>query len=156
MNIKKLKFSCGHGARWAVVLFSGAVLSLPSAWATPPESLTLEYDSAAEVLTLAGSHPTQDRLEHFIRRAVVVRNQDEAKKFYVTRQDSASGFKFKVPFKAEPGDQLQVEVFCSQGGSKSAVLLIPQAVPQAEPKEFTAEDLKAIKDRDHQSIPVIP
>lgn len=156
MNYRTINFSVGRRLWIASLFFLGIVLSSLRVWATPPESLMLEYDRAAEVLTISGSHPTQDRLEHFIRRAVVVRNQDEAKKFYVTRQDSASGFKFKVPFKAEPGDQLQVEVFCSQGGSKSAVLMIPKIVQEAEPKEFTAEDLKAIKDRDHQSIPVIP
>lgn len=137
-------------------LFYGVAMCSPWAWSTPPDSLEVEYDLNAGVLVISGSHPTQDRLEHFIRRAVVVRNGDEPQKFYVTRQDSASGFKFSFPFKAEGGDQLQVEVFCSQGGSNTAAFQIPNAEPEAKPAEFTAEDIKAIKDRDHQAIPVIP
>ncbi len=156
MNLRRSNFYILNGACFSALILSAMMICSLPAWATPPESLMLEYDPAAGVLTISGSHPTQDRLEHFIRRAVVIRNQDEAKKFYVTRQDSASGFKFSVPFKAEPGDQLQVEVFCSQGGSKSAALLVPKPAQEAEPKEFTVEDLKALKDRDHPSIPVIP
>lgn len=156
MNVRKLDLRFDYVVMIAVFFLMGAVLYSPLAIATPPESLALEYDHTAEVLLISGSHPTQDRIEHFIRRAVVFRNQDEAKKFYVTRQDSASVYKFSVPFKAEGGDQLKVEVHCSQGGSQTASLVIPKAVQETEAKQLTADDLKSIKDRDHQSIPVIP
>lgn len=156
MNVESIRSKVGHNIRFIIFLFLSVAICSPRAWSTPPESLVVEYDLSTGALVIYGSHPTQDRLEHFIRRAVVVRNDDEPQKFYVTRQDSANGFKFNFPFKAEGGDQLQVEVFCSQGGSKTAAIQIPKAEPEAEPAELTAEDIKAIKDRDHQSIPVIP
>lgn len=125
-------------------------------FATPPESLELSYNKDSGILTAQGPHPTQDRFEHYIRRVVVTRNQDEPQKFYVTRQDSASQFKFDVPFKAEPGDKLHVEVFCSQGGTKAADLDIPKTVQKSQEPSMPAEQLKAMKDKEHQTLPIIP
>jgi hypothetical protein len=125
--------------------------------ATPPESLDISYSKELGILIVQGPHPTQDRFEHFIRRLIVTRNQDEPQKFYVTRQDSAGGFKIEVPFKAEPGDSLRIEVFCSQGGTKSADFALPKVVvPPQEPVLTPEEQRKILKDKEHETIPIIP
>src|SRR5262245_55130102 len=98
-----------------IFFVSMAVMIANGAWATPPESVDVSYNKDTGVLTVQGPHPTQDRHEHYIRRLVVTRNHDEPQKFYATRQDAANAFKMEVPFKAEPGDKIHVEVFCSQG-----------------------------------------
>lgn len=125
-------------------------------WATPPESLELSYNQSAGILTVSGRHPTQDRFEHFIRRVIITRNQDEPQKFYLTRQDSASEFKIAVPVNSEPGDTIRIAVYCSQGGTKSAEIQIPKIVQKVIKAETSAKDLKAIKDKDHQTSPIIP
>lgn len=122
-------------------------------FATPPETLDIQYSLDAQTLTLSGRHPTQHRLEHFIRRMIVTRNQEEPQKFYLTRQDSASEFKTTVPLKLEPGDMIKIETLCSQGGGKSAEFQVPEIVVQ---ENVPAEDLKTIKDNAHQNMPIIP
>ena len=124
--------------------------------ATSPESLELKYDQLVGTLSAQGHHPTQDRFEHYIRRLIVVRNQEEPMKFFVTRQDSVSEFKITVPLKLEPGDKIHVDVYCSQGGMKAADLEIPKIVQKVQPTEITAKALKAIKDKDHQNSMIIP
>ena len=125
-------------------------------FATPPETLEIQYNPDKQSLTLSGRHPTQDRLEHFIRRIQVTRNQDEPETFYLTRQDSLKEFKVKIPIKIEPGDRIKAEVFCSQGGTKSIEFQAPQIAVQKSSSANPAEDLKAIKDKDHQNMPIIP
>ena len=139
-----------------VFLTFGLFLIPLVALATPPESLELSYDQVAGTMSAQGHHPTQDRFEHYIRRVIVVRNQEEPKKFYVTRQDSVSEFKITVPVKIEPGDKFHVEVYCSQGGMKAVDLEIPKIVQKIQPHQTTAEELKALKDKDHQNLPIIP
>ena len=142
-------------SRVAIISCSVLLMSI-KVWATPPENVELAYDMGKGILTISGKHPTQDRLEHFIRRAVVVINQNEPKGFYTTRQNSANGYEFLVPVQAEAGDKIHVEVYCSQGGSKSVDLDVPRAVSESKPVVMTADDVKALKDQDHQNIPVIP
>lgn len=140
-----------------VIVLGLAIMISNGAWATPPESLEVSYNKDLGVLTVQGAHPTQDRLVHFIRRLIVTRNHDEPQKFYATRQDSMSSFKIEVPVKAEPGDSLHIEVFCSQGGTKSADFVLPK--PAAQPQEpvlSPEEQLKAMKDNGHETLPIIP
>lgn len=126
------------------------------AWATPPESLDVSYNQEKGLITVSGRHPTQDRLEHFIRRVRVTINQDEPQTTYLTRQESASEFQATVAVKGNPGDMIKVEVFCSQGGSKDFTLQVPKvAVIQSAPVNH-AQQLKELKDKDHEALPIVP
>lgn len=144
------------GRKIIALLFLGILMAPSFSWSTPPESLELSYNQSAGTLTMSGRHPTQDRFEHFIRRVVITRNQDEPQKFYLTRQDSVSEFKVTVPVKLEPGDTIRIAVYCSQGGTKSAEIQIPKIVQKVIKSEISAEELKAIKDKDHQTLPIVP
>lgn len=141
------------------ILLVGMIMTLiPSiAWATPPESLDVQYNSEKKLLTVSGRHPTQDRLEHFIRRFRVTVNQDEPHTTYLTRQNSASEFQADIPLDAKPGDAIKVEVFCNQGGGKESVLHVPPqaALNEVKPVDH-AQQLKDLKDKDHETVPVVP
>ena len=128
------------------------VLIPAAAFATPPGDLNLSFDVDKGQITVQGPHPTQEMTEHFIRRVVVVKNDEPARTFYYPRQTSASEFKYTIELSIVPGDNIHVEVHCNQGGSKAGDLVIPEASTQdAEPM-----DLKSIKDRDHETMQVIP
>ena len=144
------------GRKIITLLFLGILTAPLFSWATPPESLEVSYNQSAGTLTVSGHHPTQDRFEHFIRIVTIIRNQDEPQKFYLTRQDSASEFKVTVPVKSEPGDTIRITVNCSQGGAKSAEIQILKIVQKVIKPEISAQELKAIKDKDHQNLPIIP
>lgn len=140
--------------QWAVIMMMGFHPSGVSA--TPPDSVDIQYNQDNQTMTLTGRHVTQDRLEHFIRRINVTINQQEPQKFYLTRQDSNSEFKKTIPVKLEPGDMVKIDVFCSKGGTRTAEFQVPR-VTQGEVKDKTGvEDLKAVKDNDHQNMPIIP
>lgn len=123
-----------------------------TAGSTPPGDLILSYDLINMGLTAQGPHPTQDLTEHFIRRMEVVINGQEKRVFYFPRQSSASEFKETVPVELKPGDNIHVAVFCSQGGSKEADLKIAEA----QPIQIVPIDLKTIRDKDHETMPMIP
>lgn len=117
------------------------------AFATPPAGLALSYDLDAGTMTAQGSHPTQDRFKHYIRRMVVAQEKQEPQTFYFTRQDSANEFKQTVPMKLKAGDRAHVQVYCSQGGSSEADLVIP---------DEQKTDINVIKAQDHRNSQVIP
>jgi hypothetical protein len=132
--------------KYIVICLCGLFLCV-QAFATPPTDLSLSYDLDAGTITAQGHHPTQDRFKHYIRRMVVTQEGQEPKTFYFTRQDSASEFKQIVSVKLKAGDKAHVQVYCSQGGSSEADLVVP-----AEQKT----DLNAIKARDHKNSLIMP
>lgn len=137
----------------SMMLLAMMLLTCPLSFATPPGDLTLSYDLDAGMLPVQGPHPTQDRFKHYIRRMVVKQNQQEPQTFYFTRQDSASEFKQTVPLKMKAADKIHIQVYCSQGGSKEADLVIPE---EKKEEGMKALDLKALKDQDHKNSQVIP
>ena len=139
-----------------LVILLGIFIPPPFVLATPPDSLVIAYNQDSQKLTVSGHHVTQDRLEHFIRRVIVTRNQDEPQKFYLTRQDSMSEFKTTIPIKLEPGDKVKIDVFCSQGGTKSTEYQLPKVIASEVKEKAKPQDLKAVKDNDHQNMPIIP
>lgn len=138
----------------ALVVF--IFISSPLSWATPPQTLDLSYNPSAGMLKVSGNHPTQDRLEHFIRRVVITRQYNEPETFYLTRQNSANEFEITVPVKFQPGETVRIDVYCSQGGTKSAELQVPKIVQNTKALEVSPEDLKALKDQEHKNSPIIP
>ncbi|MBL8013777.1 MAG: hypothetical protein JNN05_08020 [Candidatus Omnitrophica bacterium] len=141
-----------------IILMTVVTAWMPGAvWATPPESLDVSYDQEKKVILVSGRHPTQDRLEHYIRRFRVTFGEKEPQTTYLTRQNSASEFQAAIPVVAKPGDTIRVEVFCNQGGSKESVLQIANKPTLKDGEaEDHAKQLKDLKDKDHQTLPIIP
>ena len=135
------------------ILFFVMLLVCPVSFATPPFDLTLTYDLLNGTLTAQGHHPTQDRFEHYIRRMEVTINDGEAQEFYFTRQDSVSEFKQTVSVQTKPSDQIHIKVYCSQGGTREAELVIPAAKKDAS---GSTTDLKERRDQEHKNLQIVP
>lgn len=108
------------------------LFSFSSAWATPPTTLDLTYDPTAGVLQVEAKHISDHLDKHYLRRLVIDRNGAKDKEIAYTRQKYPSKFIEDIPFIAKPGETIAVEVFCSQGGSKRAELIIDSTTPSAQ------------------------
>ena len=93
--------------------------------ATPPSSLTITYDYQTRMLHVSVSHQSDKLEKNFIRRIVVYRNGEEDESFYFPRQKVVSGLEEDIPYEAEPGDKIEAEVFCNQGGTAKAETEVP-------------------------------
>jgi hypothetical protein len=114
-----------------LVFFAPALAS-----ATPPLNTVIKYDAATETLHVEASHPSDKLDKHFIRR-MHVDIAGKAEDFTFTRQRLAAGFQEDVKVKANPGDHIEVKLFCSQGGTVVGSLDIPpeEAPPEPAPQE---------------------
>ena len=100
-----------------------------TASATPPSDMSLTYDIEKSVLRVFAKHPSQRLERHYLRRLVIYKNDAAAKTVTFARQKLAAGLEEDIEFKAEPGDTINVEAFCSQGGSGKAQIEIPRPSP---------------------------
>ena len=94
------------------------------AFAHPPKSVVLSYDSGAKILSIEIEHRTYDFTEHFIHRIVVQKNDEEPFVLRYNRQDSSSIFTKEVELDAERGDTIQVKAYCNEGGTRTETLVI--------------------------------
>ncbi len=137
--------------RTAITVILG-VLICAVAQATPPGDLNVSYDLEKGTLTVQGAHPSEDVNDHYVRRLEVSVNNGEVKKYYFHRQSSAPEFNETVPLALKPKDEVLLKVYCSNGGTQQAEMHIPEEEGAQEEKI----DLKALKDRDHKNVQVIP
>ena len=109
---------------------SGAV-----AFATPPSQIELSYDALKGNLHIEAEHPS-DRLDrHYLRRMVIYKNDVQDQELFYPRQTYAAKFVADTALKADPGDRIAVELFCSQGGVGRQEITVPPAVPGADIKD---------------------
>jgi hypothetical protein len=87
--------------------------------ATPPTGLEIGYSVDSHTLFINADHPT-DRDRHYIHEVIVTRNSQDKQYFYFSHQARADKFIVELDYTALPGDHLDVELYCSQGGSEKA------------------------------------
>ncbi len=107
-----------------IVLGLGALLGVPRAQAHPPVRVTLRYDAEKQVLSIDVLHPARHRHRHYIRRYEIRVNGESRKTVTRKFQKAPARFVEQVPLEAVEGDEIRVEAFCSQGGSKEARLVV--------------------------------
>ena len=95
------------------------------AGATPPD-VALNYDPGTQILKIEVSHVTNNVREHYIRRLVVYKYNQEVDSMIFPRQETPTGFTRDVPLAAQPGDLIYVEAFCKEGGTKKAEIFIAE------------------------------
>jgi len=106
----------------SILLF---VFSSAQAFATPPQSVKLEYDDEAGILHVNIEHTSRDLNNHYIRKIVLTKNAESPQEyFYNTRQPVAFKFVIDIPFMAKNGDEVTVAVYSTGGGMKEATLSI--------------------------------
>ncbi len=102
---------------WTTVVLVG----LPGLVAAhPPQSMDLEYDFVEKVVHIDLSHVVRNGNDHFIKTAIVTKNDEEPIKSFYRKQSSPKTFTINVPLEAEGGDSIHVKVICSDGGTKKA------------------------------------
>lgn len=103
-----------------------AAITLGNAYASPPSDITLDYDAANESLHVTAQHPTDRQNRYFLRRIVIYKNGAEETAANFGFQRLAWGIDEQLPLKAQPGDRIKAEIFCSQGGSGEAEMTVPE------------------------------
>jgi len=98
---------------------------LSKAGATPPD-VTLNYDPGTQILKIDVVHVSNNVREHYIRRLVVYKNNEETESMTFPRQETPTGFTKSISMAVQPGDSIRVEAFCKEGGTKAAEVVVPQ------------------------------
>jgi hypothetical protein len=91
--------------------------NIHSVGATPPTNLQLAYNLDTRKLHIEADHPTDRPDRYFVQKVTVIKNSKEKQYFYFPRQTSVSKFIADLAYEAVPGDYLDIEVRCSQGGA---------------------------------------
>lgn len=110
----------------AAALIAGMAFFSPApAFSRPPSELNLDYDAQHKVLKVLIHHTTEDPQEHYIRRILVTKNQEEPRKFSYNRQPSNQEFLVELSLEMGSKDQVVVKAICSKAGTKEASLTLP-------------------------------
>lgn len=105
-----------------------AMLIASSVLAHPPKSLSLEYDSDSDILTVDVMHSVKDAAKHYVNKVVVKLNGRKIVEQTFKRQvdEEVQQVTYKV-IDAVEGDKLTVTGYCNISGKKSAELIVTQA-----------------------------
>ena len=98
--------------------------------AHPPSDIQLISDSDAGRLRVDMRHVTGNPRNHFIRKIIVYRNDQEAAHSTYAFQTSPAHMSADISVIAAGGDVLRARVFCNKGGIGEALLTVPE-----EPRE---------------------
>lgn len=86
------------------------------AYAHSPSSMTAEYNSVTEQLTVEINHQVSNPNTHYVNNIVVTLNgETEVDQSYSSQPDSSFTYTFEDIY-AEEGDQIEVTANCNQGG----------------------------------------
>jgi len=91
---------------------------------TPVQSITLTYDLNKTVLHVVADHPSANWDRDYVRMMTVSVNSQMVSTLNYYRQTAFEGFSDDVQLNAKAGDVITVELFCTQGSSKSQDLTV--------------------------------
>ncbi len=97
---------------------------------TPIQSITLTYNLDKSILHVDAAHPSDSWEKDYVRMMVVSLNGQLVGTFNYYRQKAYEGFSEDVPMKAQVGDTITVELFCTQGSSLSQDLTVTPPPPE--------------------------
>ncbi len=111
--------------RFLLILIWGIFIHTNS-WASPATNVQVDYNPDTQILHIEADHPT-DRMDRYYVRLVTIiaNNQKESQNFTFPRQYSPSKFIGNIPYAANPGDHLDIQIFSSEGGLAIASLDVP-------------------------------
>jgi len=100
------------------------ILPVTVSLAVPPSSITLSYDLDKGSLHVDADHPSDLLDKNYVRMMVISLNSQPVQTLYYYRQKEHDKFSDDVSFKAQAGDVIRVELFCTQGGSLAQELTV--------------------------------
>ena len=113
--------------------------------ATPPQELNLTYNAEKKVLKVEIAHTSNKLNKHYIRKIVIAQGTKTPDEHFFNRQSAPYRFVEEFPLEAKTGDAIRVTVYCSEGGTKEAELVIPEASEEKkgeEKKEIPAPTIR--------------
>lgn len=92
----------------------------------PIESISLSYNATGQSLHVQAHHPADDPTVEYIRMMTVAVNGQQVVSNNYDHQDGQD-FSDDATVKAQPGDTITVDLFCTGGMSKSLDLTVTDA-----------------------------
>ena len=108
-----------------LIVLSVFILSSTNVAAHSPSSMTLEYETGTQILTVIVSHSVSDSSTHFVDEIQIQKNGVSYTSRTYTDQDSTTGMSDTFSIDAVAGDVLRVEAFCNIAGSIVRELTVP-------------------------------
>lgn len=117
----------------------GSAASPTGGGMTQIKSITLNYDLDKAILHVEAVHPSDNWEKDYVRMMMVSLNGQMVSTLHYYRQTIYEGFSDDVPLTAKVGDVIAVELFCTDGSSKSEELTVvpPTAQPGPSPNVGT-------------------
>lgn len=138
--------------RCLIVIFLIALHPSP-ARAHPPSDITLHYNATEQKLLIEIAHVSRDRLQHYIYKIEVRKNDLPPETHYYRQQVQPSGFDVEIPLSAEEGDLITVTAYSRKGGKRETTLEITPEILEAEtPIRKTAQRAAAPIPQDPEKI----
>ncbi len=106
------------------VVFLFVIFISSTVEATPPKSVTLEYNSSSHVLTVTIEHKSPFPTRHYIKNVTIKKNGEMVAPYTYTSQPDKTRFTYTYPVAAEQGDKLDVTAKCSLFGSKTEQIVV--------------------------------
>ena len=100
-----------------LALFCFFALALKSAYAHPPQDITITFDAASKTLKAVIIHNVSNPLSHFIKKVDISLNGKEIIEHQISRQDNfnTQAVSYLIP-DAKTADVVSVEAYCSISG----------------------------------------
>jgi hypothetical protein len=109
---------------WLMIL-SGMAATVS---ANAPQSLSIEYNSETQILTVDIDHQVSDPTTHYIFQVVIKKNSETYNISTYTSQPSSTSFSYTYQVVAIQNDTLDVTASCIQGGSKTTQITVGGSV----------------------------
>jgi len=126
---------CFASLAMTLISFLFLFISLSFATTPPPTgggmtvvtSMTLTYDLDKATLHVEAVHPSDNLEKNFVRMMTVSLNGQLFSTLNYVRQNDFAGFSDDVSIKAQAGDVITVELFCTGGSSISKDLTVAKS-----------------------------
>ncbi len=107
-----------------MVIFLFGIMASSTLEATPPKSVTLEYNSSSHVLTVTIEHKSPFPTKHYIKNVAIKKNGEMVAPHTYASQPDKTRFTYTYPVAAEKGDEIEVTAKCSLFGSKTEKIVV--------------------------------
>jgi len=111
--------------------------------ATPPTGISLSYELDKAFLHVDAVHESDILDKSYVRMMTVSLNGQPVQSLYYTRQQNHEGFSDDVSIKAQVGDVIRVELFCTEGGSLAQEMTVTKPQPQDSADQDTSANAES-------------
>ncbi len=92
------------------------IVQLQSSFAHGPKDIEIDYNEETKTLNVVVHHITQIAKKHYIRKMVIIKNDEEPINRFFYRQYNRLKVIKNVPLEAKDGDVIKIIVYGNKGG----------------------------------------